>query len=255
MAHTEQKLINGVLTDVTGFDSSAQEIDDAAAKGLWLANPNLLDNWFFANPVNQRGASEYAATGYTIDRWRATNANTTVTVTDSGITITGASGAVPYLQQVIETPKRLLGRTVTLSALMKSGTLYTATGNVPSILPTANTLYCAVTNVFDVLATSSTLSVRLKTSTGGSNDFVAVKLELGQKQTLAHQAVDGNWMLNEIPNFGTELLKCQRYYQLFSALDAIPAHWSDFRPTMRATPTTGTVAVNGETLYFANANL
>lgn len=32
MAHTEQMLINGVLTDVTVFDSSAQEIDDAAGK-------------------------------------------------------------------------------------------------------------------------------------------------------------------------------------------------------------------------------
>ena len=31
MAHTEQKLINGVLTDVTVFDSSAQDIDDAVS--------------------------------------------------------------------------------------------------------------------------------------------------------------------------------------------------------------------------------
>lgn len=213
MAHTEQKLINGVLTDVTVFDSSAQEIDDAAAKGLWLANPNLLDNWFFANPVNQRGASEYAATGYTIDRWRATNANTTVTVTDSGITITGASGAVPFLQQVIETPKRLLGRTVTLSALTKGGTLYTATGNIPSILPTSYSFYCVVANVFDVLAAPSTLAVRLKASTGGSNDFVAVKLELGSNQTLAHQDSNGDWALNDPPpNKAAELARCKRYF-------------------------------------------
>lgn len=32
MAHTEQMMINGVLTDVTVFDSAAQEIDDAVAK-------------------------------------------------------------------------------------------------------------------------------------------------------------------------------------------------------------------------------
>lgn len=31
MAHTEQMMINGVLTDVTVFDSAAQEIDDAVA--------------------------------------------------------------------------------------------------------------------------------------------------------------------------------------------------------------------------------
>ena len=39
----------------------------------------------------------------------------------------------------------------------------------------------------------------------------AAKLELGDTQTLAHQDEDGNWQLNEIPNYAEELAKCQRY--------------------------------------------
>ena len=35
-----------------------------------LAPHNLLDNSDFRNPVNQRGATSYNASGYTIDRWR-----------------------------------------------------------------------------------------------------------------------------------------------------------------------------------------
>ena len=38
----------------------------------------------------------------------------------------------------------------------------------------------------------------------------AVKLELGDTQTLAHQE-NGKWVLNEMPNYAEELAKCQRY--------------------------------------------
>ena len=33
----------------------------------------------------------------------------------------------------------------------------------------------------------------------------------GDLVTLAHQDEDGNWVLNEIPDYGAELAKCQRY--------------------------------------------
>lgn len=44
-------------------------------------------------------------------------------------------------------------------------------------------------------------------------NIIAVKLELGDQQTLAHQDASGNWVLNDPPpNKALELLKCQRYY-------------------------------------------
>lgn len=41
--------------------------------------------------------------------------------------------------------------------------------------------------------------------------YYAAKLEVGTQQTLAHQDSNGNWVLNDTPNYDLELLKCRRY--------------------------------------------
>ena len=46
---------------------------------------------------------------------------------------------------------------------------------------------------------------------GSEAEIVAIKLELGSTQTLAHQDENGNWVPNEVPNFQQELAKCQDY--------------------------------------------
>lgn len=56
-------------------------------------------------------------------------------------------------------------------------------------------------------------AVLMFTGKPGSVDILAAKLELGDKQTLAHQDASGNWVLNEIPDYGEELRKCQRFYR------------------------------------------
>jgi len=38
-----------------------------------FCNRNLLDNWYFANSVNQKGQDEYSG-GYGIDRWKSDGA-------------------------------------------------------------------------------------------------------------------------------------------------------------------------------------
>lgn len=38
--------------------------------------------------------------------------------------------------------------------------------------------------------------------------IIAAKLELGTQQTLAHQDANGNWVLNEIPDYNEQLLRC-----------------------------------------------
>ena len=56
-----------------------------------------------------------------------------------------------------------------------------------------------------------------------SMTIVAVKLEIGDHQTLAHMDNAGNWVLNELPDFSEELLKCQRflYVMNFRQLSAV----------------------------------
>lgn len=243
-----------IVNDLTtGGTAAALSAEQGKVLGR-RPNPNLLDNWYFVDPINQRGQTEYTGGGYTLDRWRATNANTTVAVDGDGVTITG-NGATPYLQQPLEFPAQYLGCQITLSVLTKGGALHTATSTLPKTFPTANTLYCNVADVCDVLVTATTLSARLKAASGGSIDVVAAKLELGSVQTLAHQDASGNWVLNETLNKQQELAKCQRYYQLFSSEAARPTSRVDYRPVMRTNPATGTVDIDGVTYFYADANL
>ena len=83
----------------------------------------------------------------------------------------------------------------------------------------------------------------------------AVKLELGSQQTLAHQDADGNWILNEIPDYGEQLRRCQRYFQTFATQSLRPTDALDFRPVMRTTPALSTITVGTKTLYAASADL
>ena len=52
---------------------------------------------------------------------------------------------------------------------------------------------------------------------GASVTLKAVKFEIGEGQTLAHQDTSGNWILNEIPDYGEQLAKCQRQLLILNA--------------------------------------
>lgn len=137
-------------------------------------NPNLLDNWYFGNPVNQRGASGTISTeGYFFDRWKLVSGS--VTINSGGIVLNGT------IAQVLE---YAAGQTVTATVLTPDG--------VTDVTP----VYDDETKTFTVTTQGKTIK--------------AVKLELGTQQTLAHQE-NGKWVLNEIPKFGDQLAECQRY--------------------------------------------
>ena len=137
------------------------------------AGNNLLDNWYFINPVNQRGLSAWQNAGdYTVDRWKLTSGSASLGA--SGLTLNGT------LVQIRETA---IGQPVVCSALLSDGSMITPT-------------YDDSTKTFTLTATGQTIK--------------AVKLELGSEQTLAH--MESNiWVLNEIPDYGQELAKCQRF--------------------------------------------
>lgn len=144
-------------------------------------NPNLLINWNLGNPVNQRGASGTISTaGYFFDRWKLVSGS--VTINSGGIVLNGT------IVQVLE---YAAGQTVTATVLTPDG--------VTDVTP----VYDDETKTFTITAQGKTIR--------------AVKLELGPQQTLAHQDVDGNWVLNEIPDYGEQLRRCQRYYQRLKA--------------------------------------
>lgn len=215
--------------------------DDAYLKSTTV-NPNLLDNAYFIGggsqqgggqfPINQRGQTTYTGSGRKIDRWGFGAAGGEMNLTDAGVSVKVISGAQSFSQNVDVDPKTLLGKTVTASALVilsSVHTLYKITTALPSTLPTSTTTYESVSipglGNFTIGWANGVgrFSVGFSNSSSSSG-FVtieAVKLELGSTQTLCHNEGTGanpTWVLNEIPNYTTELLKCYRYLYIYTGL-------------------------------------
>lgn len=188
----------------------------------------LLDNVDFFNPINERGQTEYTTAGYTIDRWRISHGvpanGLTVTLQSDGIRI-NCTNIVAYWSawlQFLENA-RFSGYTgnLTYSVLYKDCTadniMWLRVNNNLSFLaesPNAAQGDGLLSVTFPASSiTADLLSCGVFFRSPGTATITAAKLELGDHQTLAHQDADGNWVLNDPPpDFGIELLKCQRYF-------------------------------------------
>lgn len=193
-----------------------------------VARPNLLENWYFYGggsqngngrfPINQKEATSQTAAGYFCDRWKKANANGSTSLTTNGMVIVGTGSSYNYMNQPIEYSNRLFGKQVTVSMLNSSGALTSVTGTLPSTLPSSSTSYgtsSAIGGVrVKIMGNSSYFYVEMDCQATSSTAIQAVKLELGPNQTLARQ-VGSTWVLNEIPHYATELLKCQRHMMVF----------------------------------------
>lgn len=200
-----------------------------------MYNRNILDNWYFLNPVNQREATSYTtANSYTIDRWYNNGAGT-VTVTSNGLVVSGTQ--YNRIEQYIENSQLLNGQVITASILVKNPdnevriNVYNRTTSVSNAcsFPASNTFQLCSFTTTVTGATSSSIGFLVypgvEQTTNKSMTIAAAKLEIGAKQTLAHQDINGNWVLNEIPNYGEQLARCQRY---FLALGKLNGAWDSF---------------------------
>lgn len=175
---------------------------------VFPCNPKLTDNWYLGNPVNQRGQTSYTGAGYSIDRWKLFGDNVSA-VLNGGVQCTASS----FFYQVIEQQimDALDGRAITLSALLKDNRLLYGTWTVDNSVTNNTTI--AENEIISLVRApwaGNAWGVYFKVA----DAVVAVKLELGSQQTLAHKEY-GEWVLNEIPKFGDQLVECQRY--LFAA--------------------------------------
>lgn len=192
---------------------SAEDPTPISGAVKYRTNPNLLDNWFFGNPVNQRGQMEYTYTptpSYTIDRWRA-DGNGTITLKDGYIDVFNNNSWCSVMQY-IDNPKCFAGKTLTASMLRRDENplklmLYVDGKSLGEVLKTDKLVSTTVKLPDNI----SSLAVLFGASTNKSSSLLAAKLELGDTQTLAHKDSSGNWILNEIPDFGEQLRRCQRY--------------------------------------------
>lgn len=198
--------------------------------GEWIgnqhSNPNLLDNWYFPDPINQRGQTEYVADhAYCIDRWAIELA--TAKLIDDGITLqVSKQYNWPAIRQRIEAYEHLAGKHLSISALVRNPhglkaciTLKPTDGSGGGFIIASTAIQSDewqlihAHRVFPESIAAATVMIYADRPTlGASFDVMAVKLELGDHQTLAHQNASGSWVLNDPPPDRTlELLKCMRY--------------------------------------------
>ena len=292
LAALEAKL--AALTDTTPttyyeHQYSGEEIDAAVGRALTggaldtsvtnvsnqlgtFVRPNLLDNWYFGNPVDQRkgyiqiagtmmykdaactdqfGPSSgttpvvvyatyarpidkgvelalyiplnnivrgYTGNGYTVDRWGILN-NVTATLQNASLNIAYTESGwnlYTFLDNVL-----MPGTTYTLSCL------YKASGNPIRLVCTWGTnkffyneqapisddwTLAEITGTIPADATIEGNEIVVQSLGSGAGNFSlkAIKLELGPTQTLAHLEGD-RWVLNEVPEYGEQLRRCQRY--------------------------------------------
>lgn len=176
-------------------------------------NPKLLDNWYWGNPVNQRGWAQGSTNyQYSLDRWISNDL--TVSVNDGYVTLTQSGQSNLFMVQRKEAniyKHGIAGRKVTISALLKDGQLKTATVTAPEYQE--NTVGQTVVDglVLGAFSAQSEHGFRIFPDVGQSFEIVAVGAEFGTQQTLAHKEY-GEWVQNEIPKFGDQLAECQRYF-------------------------------------------
>lgn len=264
--------INGkVLTEdvtLTGENIAVSSTDSTLISGAvkYRINPNLLDNWYFGNPVNQRngyyipagvkyntlswteaGTTDKAypvigysgqdplitvngtnyivgksaqvpgycdGSSYTIDRW-STEGNIVVTVESDGISIENVGDEAGQFKQELPSDFCPDGTLVCISAIVKSASgdarLFLSESHSPwghpvDFIPLQTGLFSGSGNL---MSGNHKFSIYL--GAGAKTKLTAVKLELGDTQTLAHQDSSGNWILNEIPDFEEQLKRCEFY--------------------------------------------
>lgn len=216
-----------------------------------LEDTGAAPTYYAAQADVVRGYVHGERTAYTVDMWKM-GWRSALLVENAGVTITANTQLFTPLNEVID---RLMGQTVTCSALLGDNTLRVATGQVTSSGMWGTTL--------GVMVGTASYGTAFVVIPGAGKTVVACKLELGDQQTLAHQDSSGNWVLNEVPSYADTLRECYRYLRcipkyvaLSGAADSVPNVYMSLplSPPMRKVPvisqeTPGNVVAD---IYFAD---
>jgi hypothetical protein len=162
----------------------------------------------------------YATDGYCIDRWRKHGSGGVLIKNNHLVLQAPASTDMSLTQTLPFSVQNIRGQRVTLSVLTASGKLHTRTAVITDstnsqvhfnlYLPDDPTT--PVGAVYYNLTSEGTGHwIVITTLAGYSIPIVAVKLELGPRQTLAHQNNDGTWSLSQLPDYAAELARCSQY--------------------------------------------
>lgn len=166
-----------------------------------IPNQNILHNWDFRNPVNQRGLTgPVAHPNHVADRWTVGDATVAI---GPGYLVIADSGAITQRIEGLG----LVGKTCTVSIDEPDGQIYSYT----IVMPTVNGYGVSVKGRYEITGSKddNNTGVLIKNVSGGTVWSRAVKLELGTVSTLAYDPP---------MDYGAEFTKCQRYFRI------VPAH-------------------------------
>lgn len=223
-------------------------------------NINLLPNWYYKFPINQKEQITYSSLGTTIDCVVKTAGDVSFEITDDGLKITG--GPSGYFHHYADMNLiKLAGQPITFSIFDSNNKLYTITRQIPN----------SGSWIVGYIVTDGGIRFELVIHEGfygyqsyagpNTQDIIeAVKFELGPESTLCRN-YNGNLIINDSPyNYQQELMKCQRYLQPIELLciknickytyngEYIIAFGSYMFPTqMRSAPT----AINTEDVWIS----
>jgi len=183
------------LTDpieIDNFNSNFQTIDSYIPQWNIGSNPNLLDNWYFLDPVNQKGLLTYTGSQLTIDRWHLNggtlNLNSGVSF-DIGYVLFQQMDGINLDDGILRCVSYIDDAGIVYSGPLTAG--YTQYGQYSFCYNKGEALYIK--------------------SESNNHKIVAVKLETGAISTLAYQ-LSSRYVLRDSFNKTLELLKCQKYY-------------------------------------------
>lgn len=179
---------------VVGTKISALELNNLGKLVNGAVYPNLLRNSNFLNPVNQRGQTQYASAGYTIDGW-AIAYNTLNIIPGGGIQLGNAPGLTSHMYQLLPTNSAGQQRTLTVNSsdgiFKVSGVMSAASEGVKLETPFGYITFY-ISNGYDAVL----IDVSKKTTT-----LFWAKLEAGSVST-PYVA----------KSYAEELNECLRYY-------------------------------------------
>jgi hypothetical protein len=224
----------GLQGDLAGLQTNITAGDTAARAG----RKNLIING--DNRISQRGtytsALDFVHNSYLLDRWMAGKSGGSIdgTITHSSDTVNGAvcktqkyivttghAGSWIGGRQILEFPETFIGRTVTISAWVKSNsddarillwnvgsgtntaiaTQAHTGGGAWEYLSSTGTVMAGTTGLTLYMATLTEAAGTVTTSTGDYIEFTNVQIELGSVATDF-----------EYRSYGEELALCHRYY-------------------------------------------
>lgn len=183
-------------------------------------NDNYVDNWYFLDPVNQLGKTSWEYTGWMIDRWKKTSGASVKIKLDGGglISYDGANSDGAVMRQYTDEKSFFVGKQITASILFENAGVVSISENITSnnwrIVYSddkqsndAGLPHFRIDTVDSASPSTEFFTLRVPIN----EHVIAVKVELGNKQTLAKQDKSGKWVLTETPNKENEEIKCRKY--------------------------------------------